>query len=120
MGLNGAERQARYRAKLAGKKIEPLKRGPREGFKQSKEHIEKRKRFGPEHPNWKGDDVSVKGGRTRALRKYEAKSCSKCKAKKAERHHINEDTSNNEPSNIAILCRKCHMAAHRDKTLLRG
>ena len=80
------------------------------GRKQTPEHIAKRIKSGPEHPNWIGDDVSVKGGRSRALRMYAGKRrCETCNAPKAERHHKDGDTSNNLPSNIKFLCRKCHM-----------
>jgi hypothetical protein len=88
-----------------------MKPGPKPGFKQTAEHIEKRKRFGAEHPNWKGDAVSVKGGRTRALRSYrDIGPCSTCGALRAERHHRDGNTANNDAENIAVLCRKCHMA----------
>lgn len=67
---------------------------------------------GPDARQWKGDAVSVKGGRTRALRAYrDIGPCSKCGAEKSERHHVDGDTSNNDPTNIAILCRRCHMDA---------
>ena len=85
--------------------------GVYKGYKQSKKHIEKRKRFGQQHHAWKGNNVSEKGGRTRALRLYkEIGACSICGNKKAERHHIDDDTANNNPENIEITCRKCHMA----------
>jgi 5-methylcytosine-specific restriction endonuclease McrA len=86
------------------------KPGPKPGFKQSAEHIEKRKRWGAEHHAWKGDDVSPKGGRKRAKRLYPTVgACQSCGGPDAERHHIDEDTANNAPDNIAILCRRCHM-----------
>lgn len=37
--------------------------------------------------------------------------CVNCGAAVAERHHIDDDTSNNDPSNIGVLCRKCHMTS---------
>jgi hypothetical protein len=66
---------------------------------------------GPNHYGWQGDAVSPEAGRHRARRMYAAVSCSKCGASPAERHHIDENTANNEPSNIAIVCRRCHMEA---------
>ena len=33
--------------------------GPKRGFKQSAEHVEKRKRFGSDHHAWKGADPDV-------------------------------------------------------------
>lgn len=69
-----------------------------------------RERVASEHYNWRGDNVSEKGGRKRALRLYpDIGPCSKCGAAKAERHHRDDNTANNDPSNIAILCRRCHM-----------
>jgi hypothetical protein len=89
-----------------------VKRGPKPGYKQTPEHIAKRIRRGSEHHAWKGDAVTPKGGRTRALRYYkDIGPCSACGAQHAERHHKDGDTANNEPDNIAILCRKCHMEA---------
>jgi DNA modification methylase len=35
----------------------------------------------------------------------------KCGAVRGERHHRDGDTSNNDPANIAVVCRRCHMAA---------
>ena len=62
------------------------------------------------HPNWKGDSISEKGGRGRAQRLYPVvKPCERCGKKKAERHHRDNNTANNEPSNIHFLCRRCHM-----------
>jgi len=87
-----------------------MKPGPRKGYKQSPEHIEKRKRFGAEHPNWKGENVTKKGGRTRAQRLYpNIGPCSECGNPRSERHHKDDNPANNVPSNIAILCRSCHM-----------
>lgn len=85
--------------------------GQKKGYKQSKEHIERRKRFGKEHHSWKGESVSEKGGRTRALRLFkDIGPCSICGNPKSERHHIDGNTANNYSSNIEITCRKCHMA----------
>ena len=55
--------------------------------------------------------ASEKLGRCRALRMYpEDVPCERCGAQHSERHHKDGDTLNNAPSNIARLCRKCHMA----------
>jgi hypothetical protein len=85
-------------------------KGMRKGFKQSQEHIAKRIKSGPDHQNWKGDEIHEKSGRTRALRLYpKIGPCTICGNKKSERHHRDGNTLNNSPFNIAILCRKCHM-----------
>lgn len=54
------------------------------------------------NPNWKGDNISPDGGRQRAIRLY---PCPKGK----QRHHIDGNPKNNEPSNILILTSKEHM-----------
>lgn len=86
------------------------KPGPKKGYKQSAEHIEKRKRFADQHHNWKGDKITEKSGRSRAVRVYpKIGACVKCGASRAERHHKNGNTADNSPGNIEIVCRKCHM-----------
>lgn len=80
------------------------------GYKQSPEHIEKRKRFGESHSRWKGDFVTEKSGRSRALRAYpDQMPCEKCGTDRSERHHRDGNTANNDAGNIAFLCRRCHM-----------
>lgn len=88
------------------KKGEPLKfvRGHYAGRSESK--------LGARNPQWLGEKVSDDGGRLRARRRFStAGGCSECGAPKAERHHIDGNTQNNDQSNIAILCRRCHMVA---------
>ena len=88
------------------------------------ESIEKRKRFGPHHHAWKGDAVSVRGGRTRAIRMYPETpvTCDRCgKAKPLDRHHVDANTANNSPENIRFLCRLCHMTGDaRLSNLIEG
>jgi hypothetical protein len=80
------------------------------GYKQTPEHVEKRKRWGPSHHAWKGDKVTPETGRCRANRLYPHPGpCRLCGADKAERHHKNGDTTDNSPENIEFLCRRCHM-----------
>ena len=59
---------------------------------------------------WKPD---AKEGtkRKRARARVELRpECEQCGQRKpTERHHLDGDTGNNDPSNIAILCRRCHM-----------
>lgn len=104
----GREATRRTRARKRGEDIPP-KPHPR-GYKQQPQHIAARARRGSDHAQWRGDEVSVRGGRKRALKAYpNVGPCTRCGAPKAERHHIDENTANNDPSNIAILCRRCHM-----------
>lgn len=108
------ERTRRYRARLAGDDT-PLQPRPR-GYTQAPEHVAARIRFGPEHHRWAGEQVDKKIGRKRALRMYpEIGPCVRCGSPDAERHHVDENTSNNEPSNIEALCRPCHADEHRER-----
>lgn len=110
------ERTRRYRARLAGDDV-PLQPRPR-GYAQSPEHVAARSKFGPEHHAWAGSEVSKKVGRKRALRMYpDIGPCVRCGSPDAERHHIDENTSNNAPENIEALCRACHAAEHRLRRL---
>jgi len=87
-----------------------MKPGPKKGYKQSPEHIANRKRFGSEHHQWKGDQACQRAGRSRAERMYPVIGpCCQCGNPKAERHHWDGNTLNNDPENIVILCRRCHM-----------
>ena len=87
------------------------------GSKQTEDHIAKRIKSGSGHPNWKGNLASRKTGRCRALRMFPSRPCEHCGEAKAERHHVDGNTLNNEPTNIQFLCRACHLALH-DFTIL--
>lgn len=44
------------------------------------------------------------------MRRELPERCERCDQRKPlERHHIDEDTGNNKPENLAALCRRCHM-----------
>lgn len=64
---------------------------------------------GPDHPHWKGDDATTMTKRKRARRLYALRACDECGASATDRHHKDGDTGNNARTNIAILCRRCHM-----------
>lgn len=90
------------------RKVPPMPR--KKGYKQSPEHIRKKKRFGEAHANWKGDNIAVGTGHSRACRKFvNIGPCKECGNPKSERHHVDGNTANNSEENIAILCRRCHM-----------
>ena len=90
-----------------------MPRGPKPGYKQTPEHIAARIKSGEEHPNWMGDAITRKSGRSRALRMFpEIGPCVVCGSPRSERHHDDENTLNNSPQNIIPLCRKCHMKRH--------
>lgn len=62
------------------------------------------------HPNFKGDAATDGAKRMRARKLYRLGMCQRCKKTRAtDRHHKDGDTGNNTPSNIAKLCRRCHM-----------
>jgi 5-methylcytosine-specific restriction endonuclease McrA len=108
--MDGAERARRYRARKRGEDVEKAKPGPKPGYKQSPEHVEKRKRWGADHHAWAGDETNEKNGRKRAQARFAADACVSCGATPAERHHVDGNPSNNAPENVTILCRRCHMA----------
>jgi 5-methylcytosine-specific restriction endonuclease McrA len=56
----------------------------------------------------KGDAASDSAKRRRANRLYALGACEDCGAPATERHHIDADTGNNRPENIARLCYRCH------------
>lgn len=60
---------------------------------------------------WKGDAAGRNTKRYRAVRRYELGRCEYegCKADAVDRHHIDGDTGNNAPENIARYCRRHHM-----------
>ena len=64
---------------------------------------------GSNHPQWKGDDASPTTKRNRARRKFKLGPCIDCGKPGTDRHHIDGDPGNNAASNVAILCRRCHM-----------
>jgi hypothetical protein len=66
---------------------------------------------GESNTNWNPDATSIYTGRNRGRARYETGACEECGAAKTERHHKDGDPLNNEPENITILCRRCHMIA---------
>mgnify|MGYP001594170758 CR=1 FL=1 len=66
---------------------------------------EKRKKSG--NPHWKGN--KVKTGYDRANRWFKKLPCNLCGNKKSEIHHIDNNSINNNLSNIVFLCRRHHM-----------
>jgi len=68
---------------------------------------------------WKGDDATDDAGRQRARRIYDnlrGGPCDDChEAPSLDVHHVDNNPLNNDRSNIAMLCRRCHMT--RDSRL---
>jgi len=89
------------------------------GLKQSAESVAKRLKYGEDHHWWKGDQVTERSGRTRALRAFpEVKPCASCGDENTERHHKDGNTKNNSEANIEFLCRLCHMKSDGRLTAL--
>ena len=74
-------------------------RGPRAGLR------------GPANPMWKGDDAVRGAKHDRARRLYPTLGTCACGAPAVERHHVDDNPGNNEPTNVALVCRRCHMKA---------
>lgn len=67
------------------------------------------KKMGAHNPRWKGDLASRGAGRSRARALYDLGPCEECGGAGFDRHHRDGDTLNNDPSNVRVLCRRCHM-----------
>jgi hypothetical protein len=76
-----------------------------------------RGRMGALNPMWKGDAAAPESQRARARRRYKLGRCQHCGGPARDRHHVDGNPGNNEPSNGAELCRRCHMLV--DGRLLR-
>lgn len=72
---------------------------------------------GADHPNWKGDDASLRTKYRRAG-KYPLTQCERCPEPGAIRHHRDRDPGNDAPENIEILCKACHTQEH-DRRLVK-
>jgi hypothetical protein len=67
--------------------------------------------LGSKNSHW-NENASQRSGRDRAQRMYpDIPPCRICGGK-AERHHKDHNTKNNDPSNIDFLCRKDHFSVH--------
>lgn len=64
---------------------------------------------GPANPQWKGDAAHRNTKRERTQKLFRLRPCEHCGVQATDRHHIDDDTGNNHPNNIMILCRRCHM-----------
>ena len=72
-------------------------------------------------PQKKRNPSSVHGGRLFARRWFAMpKLCERCKAcAPMDRHHKDGNTQNNDRSNLAFLCRKCHQKEDGRHVFLR-
>ena len=67
---------------------------------------------GENHVAWKGDAAlsATKRERIQKRLSLDGVTCERCQVAPAtDRHHVDGDPGNNARSNIACLCRRCHM-----------
>lgn len=79
---------------------------------------------------WKADGVTKAQSHLRARSVCTDTVCSRCGSDALDVHHVDGDPYNNAPSNLAPLCRSCHMlidgraaalaAGNRERGLLRA
>lgn len=68
-------------------------------------------KIGELRTGWKGDAASDNTKRIRARVLYPVLGkCERCPSPATDRHHKDSNTGNNVRSNLAFLCRRCHMA----------
>jgi hypothetical protein len=65
--------------------------------------------LGKRNGMWKGDKASKVAGQMRAQRIFNLDKCELCAKPAIDRHHQDDNTLNNDPLNVQILCRSCHM-----------
>lgn len=84
---------------------------PARAFRFSGHQVYRNKNLprGVDHPCWKGDAARDTTKRRRAQRQFLVDRCERCGEPACDRHHRDGDTGNNDASNVAILCRRCHM-----------
>ena len=58
---------------------------------------------------WKGVDAKPHAKRCRTHRRYAVGKCEICGMDGKDRHHMNGNLDDMSPSNIKVLCRRCHM-----------
>lgn len=78
-------------------------------YRISKGLCQRKEYSGSNHRSWKGDQITVGSGRLRARRQYAIGPCERCGKPGLDRHHKDGNTKNNDPINVEILCRRCHM-----------
>jgi hypothetical protein len=81
-------------------------------------HVNVKPLFGPDHPNWSGEEGrSDATGRRRARQRFPLTACEVCgrspNETRIEHHHKDGNPRNNAPDNVQILCSKDHKAAER-------
>lgn len=60
-----------------------------------------------------GTDAPTKGALRDRAQKHRGDRCEVCgTAENLHAHHVDEDLTNNEPSNIQTLCGSCHLKHH--------
>lgn len=67
--------------------------------------------------NWSSTHGTARGINDLILHKTECEICGK--QGNLDVHHKDENPNNNEPDNLQVLCRSCHMKIHRPKSICK-
>lgn len=100
------------KTRIAGHTIGLSKKGEPSKFLPGHNHrLWPKRTFKEDHPGWKGEEAGKGAKNMRARKWFEISGmCERCGEKPAcDRHHKDGNPGNNERSNIAFLCRRCHM-----------
>ena len=65
---------------------------------------------GERHFAWKGEHASIGRGHARAQQLFPLGPCQRCGRPGRERHHHDGNPHNNDPANVIVVCRRCHLA----------
>ena len=60
--------------------------------------------------SWKGHNITIRSGRSRAYNIFISQPCEICGNSKIDRCHLSGDTRDNSVKNVLFLCRKHHFA----------
>lgn len=67
------------------------------------------KRSGTQNTVWKGDVACNSSKRERCQRRFKLGKCERCGKRGTDRHHKDGNPGNNNPRNVMVVCRRCHM-----------
>lgn len=92
-----------------------------ENYSKSQKGIPKKIK-GEDHWEWKGNSASRNAGHYRARKAISKTECDYCPdtitSSKLDIHHKDNNSLNNDPSNLEVVCRKHHSMLHGKEALL--